>query len=329
MATDQTHNLGVNAEAGSDLSASKYCGMTRNDGTARLELPTAGGSISGVLYSKPTAAGDACTLMRGLSGTVIGKAGGTFGKGDKLKVTAAGKFITWTSGTVHAATAIGASGADGDEVEIELTGNTDVALAQIETLTGAGAASVDTYITELVATSDAITLPAGRYVGQRKILRLIAGSTGSNTVTPAAVTANTDGGTTPAAFTMTTIGQEIEYEYREDGWKCVRIQQAGTVDVAGAGTVNPLVADNREAISGTEVVTLPAGIYPGQEFYVEVISAAATPVLDVAGLFYDEDSSADGTNVTFDAAAVGNRMRCRWNGARWSVLSHTNAVVEV
>ncbi len=78
-------------EAGSDLSASQYCGVTVN-ASSQLVLPAAGGQIIGILTTKPAAAGRVGAVR--LIGPVercIG--GGAITAGTSVKMTAAGKIL--------------------------------------------------------------------------------------------------------------------------------------------------------------------------------------------------------------------------------------------
>lgn len=320
----------VSIPAASDISSTPYRFVTAVT-TGTLALAGAGAAVDGVYNGTGgTAAGSPASVT--VDGIELVEVGGSVTIGDIVKSDAAGRAVTASAADVLAGLGKGralATGSSGYIPVLIFPGPNPATSSGVETLTGAGEASVYYAVTECVATSDAITLANGLIVGQRKTIRLIAGSTGNNTVTPATVSANTDGGTSPAAVTLTTIGQEVTWEWRSDGWKLVEIKGAGVGAVTDASTVNLMHSTNHATISGTDVITLPAGYYPGQETHITVIAAASTPVMDVAGLFYDEDGSADGTNVTFDAAAVGNWMRCVWSGARWQLQGHLNAAVEV
>jgi len=319
----------VSIPAASDISATPYRFVTSASGA--LALAGAGVAVDGVYNGTGgTAAGSPASVT--VDGIELVEVGGSVTNGDIVKSDASGRAVTASAGDILLGRGKGrarATASSGAVPVLLFPGPNPAFVGGVETLTGAGAASVYYDVTEWVATSDAGTLADGLIVGQRKIVRTIVGSTGSNTLTPATVSANTDGGTSPASVTYTAIGQETEWEWRSDGWKLVRIQGAGVGAVTAASTVNLLHATNHATIDGTDVITLPDGYYPGQEVAIKVIAAANTPVMDVGGKFFDEDGSADGTNVTFDAAAVGNWMRAKWSGARWDIQGHLNAVVEV
>lgn len=330
MSTQNTAQPGkiITLPAASDISATPNRFVTVTSG--QVALAGAGVAVDGVYNGTGgTAAGRGAQIV--LDGMPLVDVGGSVTVGDRVKSDASGRAVTASAADVLNGLAKGkAHGtASSGSIPVILTpGPNQVFSTGVETLTGAGAASVYYAVTECVATTDAITLADGLVVGQRKIIRLIVGSTGSNTVTPATVTANTDGGTTPAAFTMTTIGQEVEYEWRSDGWKCVRIQTAGSETVANAGTANPLVTIHNLAVSGTDDAIIPSGIYPGQESLWWVISAASTPVQTISGLFYLEDGSATGVDIDLGSGgtpAAADYWRGMWDGARWKTVAGLNA----
>lgn len=325
MATDQTNEGGLTYLAGSDLSASQFCAVKQNTSTGRLELPSAGGRITGVLYSKPTAAGLAATVMPPGRKTKI-KAGGSFDAGAELKVTAAGKFVAASAGERVVAVADIASTGDGQIVTATLVANGEISEVGMSTLTGAGEIEVTSPVATLVATSDAVTMPDGLYVGQEITVILGTGSTGSNTFTPDTVSADTAGGTSPAAVTYTTIGQWTKWRWLADGWKLIAIGQGGVGAVTAAGTVNLLHTSNQATIDGTDTITVPDGYFVGQQLHVIIIAAANTPIMVLSGKFYDEDGSADAITVTTTSAAAGNLVAATWNGARWSQVNYTGTV---
>jgi hypothetical protein len=320
----------ISVPASGDLSATVYRFADVNS-SGQIVNASAGGRAMGVRTSAPAAQGRPANITPG--GIELVECGAAVTRGGPVKSDSVGRCVDASADDVINGLARGIAmetgAAAGERIEVWLFPTPSiVASSGVETLTGAGAASIDYLITEMVATSDAVTLADGHTVGQRKIARLVVGSTGSNTFTPATVSANTDGGTSPAALTFTTIGQEAEWEWRSDGWKLVRLETAGIGAVTNASTINLLHATNHATIDGTDVITLPNGYFDGQEMHITVIAAANTPVMDVGGLFYLEAGGATGVNVTFDAAAVFNYMQVRWSGARWQVIAHLNANVE-
>lgn len=317
----------ISVPAASDLTATPNRFVTAVSGS--LALAGAGAAVDGVYTGEGgSAAGVAAYVI--VDGVAMVEVGGSVTSGGMVKSDSVGRAVAASAADVLAGLSKGrayGTASSGYIPVLIFPGPNAAAASGVETLTGAGAASVYYDVTELVATSDAITLPDGLIVGQRKTLRLIVGSTGSNTVTPDTVTANTDGGTTPAAFTMTTIGQEVELEWRSDGWKCVRIQTAGVETVAAGGTANPLVAVHNLAVDATDDAIIPSGIYPGQTSMWWVISAANTPIQSISGLFYLVAGEATGVDVDFNPAAAGDHFYGLWTGARWRTVAHINAVI--
>ncbi len=93
--------------------------------------------------------------------------------------------------------------------------------ASLQTLTGAGAVSVGSYLTNLVSTgaAQAITLPDGTIVGQmKKITHIVDG--GSSVLTPASF-ANT-------TITFTTVGEFVVLMWDGTEWACIEIGNTAT-----------------------------------------------------------------------------------------------------
>lgn len=330
MSTSQLKTPPITIEAGSDLSASQYCGVKLSSG--KLALPSAGEAVIGVLYNKPNAAGIAGEVQNTPGEVLKWKLGGTVAADEDVKVDTSGRVVTASAADVALGRRVGkciVGGAINQIGEVLFTGvSTAAVVSGVQALTGAGTVNATTDVTEWVATTDNADMDDGKYVGQRKIVRAATGTTGSNILTPTTVSADATGGTSPASVTYTAEGQETEWEWRSDGWKLVRIQTAGVETVAAAGTANPLVAVHKGAVDGTDTATLPDGYYPGQESFWQVISAASTPIWDIGGKFYDEDGSADGVNTTMDPAAAKDYALYRWSGARWLVIAANNYAIE-
>ena len=96
----------------------------------------------------------------------------------------------------------------------QFNGTTWVRLnSAIQTLTGAGAVSVDTYATVLITTgANALTLAAGTN-GQRKLIKLKTDG-GDGTLTPSAL----EGGTT---ITFDDAGDFVELVYLDSKWNII------------------------------------------------------------------------------------------------------------
>lgn len=74
------------------------------------------------------------------------------------------------------------------------------------------------------------------------------------------------------------------------------------------------------SITGTQVFTLAAGTYIGQEKNIRTTVAAGTPVGSLTGLFQN-----GGTAVTTIASlgAVDRMVTLVWNGTRWEIPFHS------
>lgn len=190
-----------------------------------------------------------------------------------------------------------------------------------ETVTS-GVCSIDVVTTELSVTgTQAYTLGDGRFVGAKKnLVCTVAASTPVGTLT-----INDAFGTEPTSYVFTAVGQRLELEWVTGGWKVVRLVTAGTDTPAAASTLRQMVQLHVIAISGTQDWVLPDGVVPGQLKTFKVASAASTPVGTISGLFYDEDGSADGVDINFDAAA--DMATVVWDGARWNPIQLVAATV--
>jgi hypothetical protein len=118
MSNEQSPPLSI--PAGSDLSASQFCGVTINS-SGQLVLPSAGARILGILYTKPAAQGRPGTVETQAGKKLRAKYGGTVTAADPVKVDAAGKFVTAVSTNVAVGVAY-KSGVNGDVGEIVLMG---------------------------------------------------------------------------------------------------------------------------------------------------------------------------------------------------------------
>lgn len=330
MAATQSKRT-ITVPASADLSASMDCAMNVNT-SGRLALPSAGGRVVGVLCNDPAAAGRPGELQ--IEGVARCKTGGAVTFGVYVKADASGRAVLASADDVDQGAdfgiALSESGGANEKIAILLTGPGRVRSVGVEAVS-TGDLDVYTAISELtIADTVAFALPDGLYVGQQHVVRVVAVSgTPIGTLTPDTVGTQL-GGTMPATLVFKAVGQEATLEWRATGWVVIAHKAAGVETVVDAATINPLFAAHFFAVSGTDTAVLPSGMYPGEETYCQVISAAATPHITVSGLFYDEDGSADGITVALEtggAAAAGDRMKALWMGTRWVLTSHVNAAV--
>lgn len=318
MATIGEHLAIGSLTSGADLSARQFCAVTL--GSGGLTLPSAGGSVLGILQNVPAAAtGSACHVAVGF---VKGIAAGSITKGDFLKVDTSGHWLTATAAEKAAGAAAGqalASASDNDKFELFVFPNM-TALAAAETVTS-GALNVGIATSYVSVTgTQAFTLADGQYVGQRKRIECSVAAT-----TPAGTLTINDAATgEPTTWLFNAVGQMIEVEWTAAGWKLLAIRAAGTDAPSAASTLNLLVLNHRITLSGTQDWVLPDGEVPGQIQVIHAISGAGATGT-ISGLFYDEDGSADGIDANYtDAGDLGTFM---WDGARWLGVSLTSVTI--
>lgn len=191
----------------------------------------------------------------------------------------------------------------------------------LETVTS-GALNVNAATSLISVTgTQAYTLGAGPAVGFRKRIECsVAASIPAGTLTIADAA-----GSEQTSWVFNAVGQAIELVWYADGWHHVAVTTAGAATPAAASTLNPLVAFNNIAVDGTDDWILPSGAAPGQTVSFHVSQADNIPVGTISGLFYDEDGSADGVDIQFNA--VADMATVRWNGIRWVLTGHTSAAI--
>lgn len=172
-----------------------------------------------------------------------------------------------------------------------------------------------------ISGTKAFTLPVATVLGHRCRIECVgAASTPVGTLTIADAYASE-----PTSWIFNNVGQRLELEWTSTGWKMISVRAAGTDTPAAASTLNLLVQTHVIAITGTQDWIIPSGVVPGQIQVFKVASAASTPVGTISGLFVDEDGSADGVDINFDAAA--DMATVVWNGARWDPIQLVSATV--
>lgn len=185
MSTDQRSPF--NLPNGNSLTESSiFCGVTiDSDGNAAL--PSAGGTIVGVMYGLDGTGGS--ISVRGFGdGLLKLKMGGTTNPGDQLKVTSAGAFVTASPGDVSVA-ACNEGGADGEIGNGVLFGAANaVAGNGTQSLTLGTDAPVAGKRVYFVSTTGTVTgaLPNGAYDGEIiSIVQAVATGTPVGTMTGA------------------------------------------------------------------------------------------------------------------------------------------------
>lgn len=209
MANDQNPPLSFPASA--DLSASQFCAVILN-GSGKLALPSAGGGILGVLYTKPNADGRAGTVETLRGKKLRAKLGGSVTVGDPLKVDTSGRFLTATGAEVAAGNAVAIAAETGTINQVRaivLFGNPNtIPQNQVDDIVlSATAPSNLTSVTYVQTTgTQSKALAAGVFVGQRKrFIQSVAAATPVGTITGAFKTL------AGAAATTLALGTAVAY----------------------------------------------------------------------------------------------------------------------
>ena len=210
--------------ASGDLSASQYCGVTLN-ASGQLALPAAGGSVIGVLYTKPNA------ITR--PGTVYGPGSGIrkvrYGAAvtlaaPALKVNAAGQFIPASAADISAGSCVaiavmaGGSGEVGAAI-IFGTAQQVPAGSFDDIVLGTTAPSNLTPITFVQVTGTKTgVLANGVTPGQTKrFIQSVAASTPVGTITGAFAQ---NSGTAAATLSLgTTVGTIADFVWTGSVWR--------------------------------------------------------------------------------------------------------------
>lgn len=320
----------ISKEAGADFSAetSRYLGVTLNSDEEAV-LPSAGGAILGVLSNTPEE-GETARIETPGGGEVPLRLGGTITAGMKLKVANTGKFVEASAGDIAAGSAVAfctKGGADGEVGAGVLFGGAGTRAATTGSESPSGVAgnydlteTTDQSLLTLGTANRTGALPDGLWVGQRKRIRVIAASGGfTYALTPTTMQAGQ-----PTSFTFTALGQYIELTWSATGWVVTDVKTAGAGTTADAGTINLLIARQGLAIAGTEDRILPNGWVPGHTIKIAVDTDTSGSTT-ISGLFYDEDGSADGVDVTYNDAL--DEAMYTWDGARWMLHSIISVAV--
>ena len=317
MATSQLEQYNtISVLAGEDLSAAQFRFVKLSSGA--VVKAGAGDPVLGVLLNKP-ASGEIASVQIGGVATVAVDAAVTVD--DKLMSSADGQATTKTGTNNSAGVAMATATTAGEVIAVKLESSDGVA--------GGGVASFEnTAITPGVALAlitvdgtDTLTLADGSLPGQEiEILCVAASNSPVSTLT-----INDAYGSEPTSWVFTTAGQGIKLRWTTTGWKLISLKQMGSETVANAGTANPLCLLHLVSIADTVDFIQGSGVIAGQRSIWCATANSGTPVGTVSGLFYDEDGSADGIDVNFNAA--GDSAALEWVGSRWFAYSLVSATV--
>lgn len=187
-----------------------------------------------------------------------------------------------------------------------------------ETLTSAGAISVDTGISYFDSTAGAMAMTLADGVeGQRKTLMMLVDG-GDVTVTPA----NYANGT---AIVFNDAFDACELLFTGSNWHLVgaigsvgRGIDAGVITILASGAV-PLTKDVIfiDSTAGVQALTLADGV-AGQRMIVKMLVDGGNSVITPANFL-------DGTTITFDDA--GDSAELVFDGTNWGVIGTATATV--
>jgi hypothetical protein len=204
-----------------DLSTDMFCAVDV-DTNGQAALPSAGGSIVGILVDKEVA-GQAVSIQFG--GVAQWKAGGTVAKGDHVKVDSSGRCVTASAGDV-------AAGASHGRVLEGATVNLNASVLLLinsdgqnsvfgfdDIVLGTTAPSALTEVTFVQTTGTKTgVLPDGKYVGQKKrFVQSVAASTPVGTVTGTFLTLAGAAATTLALGTA--VAAIADFIWTGVGWR--------------------------------------------------------------------------------------------------------------
>jgi len=215
-----------------------------------------------------------------------------------------------------------------EDLATELTAALGAGSAAVDAIAAPGACSLTRTVTELsVDGTDAFTLAAPTYTGQRKIIRCVAAAN-----TPAGTLTVTSPDTTTgfvcaASFFFDAVGQEIELVATSALlWRCVRKVRVGSKTlVIGTTTTTGICNMSRTILTSTTgtVASLttkgvPNGSAIGERISIRELTAGSTPHGDIAITALDHLGVAKTALDDFTVAGEGGDFE--WTGAAWQLV---------
>lgn len=199
----------------------------------------------------------------------------------------------------------------------------------VESLSAAGAISLNTFVTELAITGTmAFTLAAPTFAGQRKIIRAVTAATSPAGTVTITSPDTTTGFVLPAAIVFDDVGQEIELQATVGlKWRCIRKKRSGgAVDgvVVGTTVLTGVVmrAIYYLSVTGTVSSTTTKGIPDGQ-CAGEVIRVSVSTVSLASGTISLTGVTSAGAAATTlgTATATTHFAILMWTGTAWSLMN--------
>lgn len=313
--------------AASDLSSSQncFCELTDTAAGSKVDLPSAGGSVVGVLVDKAIS-GQAAPFQ--VAGIAVVKLGGTVAPKDWVKADSSGRAVTASAQEVTDGKAVGRcveGGTINQNGSILLLngGYGSKAMTASESINSSVDSSV--YISEtlitLVTGDHTGVLADGLWVGQTKKLRVIsADGTHKYTLTPTTMQSGQ-----PTSFAFNSVGQTIVLTWSATGWVVTTVIPAGIETVSASGTFNLLCLVHLYAVADTVDVIIPNGWVGDHDAIVVASTNSGTPVGTTSGLFYTTAGAATGVDLNFNAASDMGVLK--WVGARWFPVALVSATI--
>lgn len=323
MSTQQAPTI-INVPAGSDLSAKQYYFMDVVAG--QLSVAGSGTRVAGVLDNNPDSAGKPGALQTAGVAKVL--AGGSITSGAGVASNASGKAVAATGSAFVCGISISdETKADGEYVEVLLTGASAVGLAAMSETVTTGALNVAVPKTILSVTgTQPYSLGAPTYEGQTKyIVCELAASAPAGTLTVSSPD-DTTGFVCPATFFFDHVGQILELTATAAlKWRCTKKIRNGVKALVIGTTVTTGICDMSHVdvsvtgtVASTSTKALPNGAAVGEIVSITCSTAATTPHGDLGGTFVKKDETAgtllDDFTLTTDNALL------EWTGAAWKPL---------
>lgn len=196
-----------------------------------------------------------------------------------------------------------------------------------ESITAPGALSLLDFASEIaVDGTDAFTLAAPTYIGQRKRVVIVgAANTPAGTLTVSSPD-DTTGFVCPATFFFDAVGQTLEFRATAAlKWRCIEKIRTGFKALVIGTTVTTGICDMSHvdvavtaSVASTGAKALPNGAAVGELCGITCSTAASTPHGDLGGAFLKKDGTA-GTLLD-DFTLVTDNALLMWTGAAWKPM---------
>lgn len=199
----------------------------------------------------------------------------------------------------------------------------------VESLSAAGAISLNTFITELTISGPmAFTLAAPTFAGQRKLIRSVAAASSPAATVTVTSPDTTTGFVLPSTIVFDDVGQEIELQATTGlKWRAHRVKRAGgavdgvvinTTVLTGVILRAIYYLSITGTVSSTGTKGIPNGTVPGEIMRVSVSTASlASGTIAITGV-----TSAGAAATTLGTATATTHFAVlMWTGTAWSLMN--------